>query len=87
MYKNWQTGVKCGLKHNENQGILKWNKMHYHLQKIYHVQYINMKKEDVGFKNNIKKHGLTFHYNIKADPMLSIGYVSAIWTPCRCSEF
>ena len=34
----------------------------------------------------IIKYVLIFHYNIKADPMLGIGYVAVIWIPCSCSE-
>ena len=41
-------------------------------------------KKYIGFKNNIKKHGLIFHYNIRADPMLGVGYVDIIWIQCIC---
>ena len=34
---------------------------------------MNIKKKAVGFKKNIKKHGLLFHYNIRADTLLGIG--------------
>ena len=37
---------------------------------------MNIKKKAVGFKKIIKKHGLSFHYNIRADPFLFIGYVT-----------
>ena len=37
---------------------------------------MTVKKEDIGFRKNIKKHGLIFHYNIRVDPMLGIGYVA-----------
>ena len=46
-----------------------------------------MKKKYVGFKKNIKKHGLIFHYNIIADPLLGIGYISVRCIICSCSEF
>ena len=36
---------------------------------------MNIKKKYVGFKKNIKKHDFIFHYNIRKDPMLGIGYV------------
>ena len=31
---------------------------------------------------NIKKNGLLFHYNIRADPMLGIGYAAVIRIQC-----
>ena len=48
---------------------------------------MNIKGKAVGFKNNIKKHGLVFHFNIRADPMLGIGYVAIIRIPCSCSGY
>ena len=37
---------------------------------------MNIKKNVVGFKNNIKNHGLLFYWNIIADTLLRVGYVS-----------
>ena len=34
---------------------------------------------------NIKRHGLIFHYNIRSDNALGIGYFAVIWIPCMCS--
>ena len=45
---------------------------------------MNIKKKAVGFKKNIKKHALTFHYNITSDPFLDIGYVPVRRIPCSC---
>ena len=84
LIQNRQNGVKCGLNHNKRQDILKLNKRHCHLQKTYHVQYMNIKKKAVGIKKNIDKHGLLFHYNIREDPLLGIGYVSIRWITCSC---
>ena len=39
-------------------------------------------KKSAAFKKNIKNHGLIFHYNIRADPMLGIGYVAVRHIPC-----
>ena len=39
----------------------------------------------VGFKKNIKKHGLIFHYSIRADPFLGVGYVAVRQITCSCS--
>ena len=72
------------LKHNKRQDIEKLNKRQYNLQKK-HVQYINIKKKAVGFKKNIKKRGLLFHYNLIAEPLLGIFYVSIRQIPCRFS--
>ena len=33
---------------------------------------MNKNKKTIGFKKNIKNHGLIFHYNIRADLMLGI---------------
>ena len=49
------------------------------------VQYMNIKKKYFGFKGNIKNYGLPFHYNIREDPMLGIGYVAVRRIPCSCS--
>ena len=56
-YEYIQTIVKVRIKHNKIQDVDKLNRRYYHLQKIYHVQKINIKKKYVGFKNNVKKHG------------------------------
>ena len=45
---------------------------------------MNIKKKAVGFKKNIKKYGLPFQYNIRADSMLGIIYVSVGRIPCIC---
>ena len=42
---------------------------------------MNIKKKYVGLNKNIKNHGLIFHYNIKADIRLDIGYVSVKLIP------
>ena len=47
---------------------------------------MNINKKYVGFKKNIKKHGLLFHYNIRAYPLLGIGFVGVRRIPCSCSE-
>ena len=60
-----QTGVKVGLNHNKIQDITKLNKRHYHLQNK-SCSIMNIKKKAVGFRKNIKKDGLIFHYNIRA---------------------
>ena len=60
-FENRQTGLKCGLNIYLIQYIAKLNKRHYRLQNIYHVQYMNIKEKAVGFKKNMKKHGLIFH--------------------------
>ena len=44
-------------------------------------------EESVGFRNNIKYHGLNFHYNIKSYPMLDIDYISVSQITCSCSEY
>ena len=67
-------GVRDGLKHKKRQDIAKIQRKHYHLQKI-NVQYMNIKKNSIGFNNDIKSIDLFFLYNIRADPMLGIGYV------------
>ena len=46
---------------------------------------MNIKEKAVGFKKNMKKHGLLFHCNIRAYTLLGIHYVSVIRIPCRCS--
>ena len=51
-----------------------------------HVQYNNIKKKYAGLRKNINKHGLVFHYNIRPDNLLGIGYVAVIQVPCSCSE-
>ena len=33
-----------------------------------HDQYMNMKEKALGFKRNIRQHGLISHYNIRSDP-------------------
>ena len=48
---------------------------------------MNINKEAVGFKKNIKKHGLHFHHNMRADPLLGIGSVDYIQIPCSFSEW
>ena len=58
-------------------------RIHYHLPKQYHAQYMNLKKV-VGFKNTIKKHDFLFYYNIRSDPLLNIGYVDVRRIPCSC---
>ena len=47
---------------------------------------MNIKNKAVGFRENIKKHGLLFQYNIRADPLLGVVYVAFIQIPCSCSE-
>ena len=71
---NRQTGVTGGLNHNKRQDISKLNRSHYHLQKRGFSIHEYWEKY-VGFKKNIKKHGLIFCYNIRADNLLGIGYV------------
>ena len=44
-------------------------------------------RKNVGFKNNIKKYGLIFHYNTRADPMLGICYVDVIRISCIYYSF
>ena len=78
-------GVKCGLQHNKIQDIYKITRRHHHLYKKY-FEYTGIKKKSIGFKKNIKKHGLPFHYNIRKYPMLGIGYVAVRQKPCKCSE-
>ena len=46
---------------------------------------MSIKKKYVNFRKNINKHGLVFHYNIRADPMLGMGYVSVRRIPCSFS--
>ena len=46
---------------------------------------MNIKKNSVGCRNNIKKHGSIFHYDIKEGPMLVIVYAAVRLIPCRCS--
>ena len=46
---------------------------------------MNIKEKAVGFKKNMKTHGLPFHCNIRAYPLLGIHYVAVIRKPCRCS--
>ena len=48
---------------------------------------MNIKKKAVGSNRNIKKHGLLFRYNIKADPLLGVGYVEVRRIPCICSGY
>ena len=43
-------------------------------------------RKSVGFKKNIKNHGLVFDHNIREDPMLVIGYVAVICIPCICYD-
>ena len=43
---------------------------------------MNIKKIYVGFKNNVKTHGLPFHYTISTYHMLGVGYVDVRWIPC-----
>ena len=62
----------------------KWQKGIIVYKKIRCSIHYNQEKA-VGFKNNNKKHGLIFYYNIWADLMLRIGYVSVSRIPCRCS--
>ena len=63
--------------------VSKWKKVIIVYKK--NVQYMNIKKKAVGLNNNIKYHGFIFHYNIRADPMSVIGYVTVIWITCSCS--
>ena len=49
--------------------------------------YVNNKKKAVGFKKNVMNHDLIFHYNIRVDHLLGIGYVAVRLIPCRCSAF
>ena len=37
---------------------------------------MNIRERAVGFRKNIQKHGLIFHYNIRADSLLGIDYVA-----------
>ena len=46
---------------------------------------MNIKGKTVGFKKNVKKNGLVRHYNLRADPLLGIGYVAVKQIPCSCS--
>ena len=45
---------------------------------------MNTNKKAVGFNKNIKKHGFIFYYNLRADPLLIIGYADFRQIPCRC---
>ena len=47
---------------------------------------MNIKKKVIGFKKNIKNYGLLFHYSMRADPFLDIGYFSVRWIPYICPE-
>ena len=58
-YDNIQTGVKFGLKHNKYTMLPNWIGTIIIYQNKF-VQYMNIKKTYVGFKKNIKKHGLIF---------------------------
>ena len=80
--ENRQFFVNGGLKHNKSKDIYKTNRRHYNLQK---VQCMIGNKKVVVPKKNIKKYCLIFHYNIRAYPMLGIGYVAVIWIPFICS--
>ena len=48
---------------------------------------MNIKKQYVGVNRNIKEHGLIFHYSIRTDNLMSIGYVDVRQIKCSCSEF
>ena len=45
---------------------------------------MNIKKTYVGLKKNIFNRGFISHYNIRADPMFSIGYVAVRQITCSC---
>ena len=62
------------------------NRMEIIIIKKEDIQYINAKKKSVGFNKNIKKHGLLFHYNIRAYTLLGIFYVYVRSILCICSE-
>ena len=76
-------GSPCVFKSKKRQYIYKMTRRYSHSHK--NIQYMNIKKKYVGFKNNIKNDCLIFQYNIQAYPMLGIGYVSVIQIPCSCS--
>ena len=76
-------GVKGGLNHNERQDIARTKRRHYHLQK--NLQYMNIKQKYVGVNNIIENNGFIFHYNIRSDHILCIGYVDIIRIPCSYS--
>ena len=46
---------------------------------------MNIKKKYIGFNKNINKHGLLFHYNIRAYNLLGMCYVAVIRISCSCS--
>ena len=75
--------MKGGLKHKKRQDIPKITRRHNHLQKIKMFNTWILRKT-VGLKKNIKNHGLIFHYNIRYDDMLGIGYVDVRCIPCIC---
>ena len=55
-------------------------------KKIIFTTYI-WRKKAVVLKNNIKKYGLLFLYNIRADTLLGIGYVDSRWVPYLYSKW
>ena len=59
-----QTDVRGWLKHKKIQDVTKLNRRNYHLPKD-NAQHKKFNKKAVGFKKNIKKHGLRFHYSIR----------------------
>ena len=81
-----QMGVKGILKHKRIQDIVKISTRHIiiHKKKMFNTWIL---RKTVGFKKNIKKHGLLFHYNIRSYPMLGIGHFSVIWIQFRCSAY
>ena len=75
--------VTGGINHKKRQGIEKlqeWTVI-YKKKSIHECQ-----EKNVGFKRKIKKHGLIFHCNIRADPMLGLGYFFVRQIPYSCYE-
>ena len=61
---------------NGIEGVIVYKKMY--------VQYMNIKKKNVGFRKIIKRHGFLFHCDIWEYTLLGITYVAVIWIFCGC---
>ena len=83
-YSNW---CKMRIKYKKRQHVAKLNRRHYHLQKKRLFNTLISIKKAVGFKKNIRKHGLHLPYNIRIDTLLSIGYIAVRHIPCSCSSY
>ena len=73
------------MKHNKRKYFSKFKRLNHHLQKRIFSLYIIIKKVVV-LKENIRNCGF-FHYNIRADPLLSISYVVDRWISCSYSDY